>query len=159
MRQSRLINDQQDLAARQLAIEQYRNDIIDSADHPEVAARRLERLRRQWANRCKAGARDLKRLSALLKAESARLDLRFAELQHEETKLQNRVGDLEDLFSVAEIQQVNTAAERAQRIEQATAEAQQRASYERQLATLREQIDHLAALFIEPPAVQDFRAA
>jgi chromosome segregation ATPase len=157
--QSRLINDQKELAARQLAVEQYRRDIIDAADHPELAAKRLERLRRQWANRCKAGVRDLRRLSALLKIESARLDQRFTDLQHEEAKIQNRANDLDDLVAVAEIQEVGTAAERAQRAEQSAAEADQRASYERQIAALRDHIDRLSALFIESPATTDSRAA
>ena len=156
---ARLIVDQQELSARQLAVEQYRRDVIDSADNPEIAAKRVERLQRQWVKRCKASSRDLNRLGASLKTESERLDRRFAELQNEETKLQNRVADLDDLFAVAEIQQINTASERAHRLEQAAAESKQRGSYEQQLAGLRDQLDRLAAVFIETPSAPGIRAA
>ena len=62
------------MAASALALEQWRQQSLGQESIPPAAAKRLERLRRQWAAYCANSIRELEYLRATLGAEAVRLD-------------------------------------------------------------------------------------
>jgi hypothetical protein len=157
---ARAQEDRKALAAKTLALEEMRKQLVAVIDRP-AADRQLERLKRQWRNYCTGIARDLNRLRATLGAESARLDERATRAADEARAIEARVVEVEECRADLERRQAEIAAAEAeweQRLEQALAR-QHRA--ETRADELRDEVDRLASLLIddEPAPASLQRAA
>ncbi len=148
-RRAELIREHRDLAAKALALEQFRQELLGrTADTPE-ADKRLQRLYRRNLARIQTDERDLQRERAALKGETKRLDLRDARLieleeklvaQHEEWMKQ--VADWEDRQAAAATLEQHRQQEL--RHWQLLHERD-----ERQLIELREEVERIARLLLE----------
>jgi hypothetical protein len=147
---AKLRDERQALAVRALAWEQSRAD----AGAGPAAAKRLERLERQWAAHCESAARGLDRLQATIVAEAARVDDLSQRVRREMLAAEGRAAALDDRAAEIEREHEALAAERARMAgELDVARARQDAA-ELQTVTLREEAERLARLLIdvEPPA-------
>jgi hypothetical protein len=86
-RHKALCQEQRGLAEQSLALEHCRqNAVVQSAD-PSAAEKRLENLRRRWADRLAPLREELSREQGRLRLEMDRLNGRYAQLQHLATEV------------------------------------------------------------------------
>jgi hypothetical protein len=148
---ARLLREQHDVSARQLALEKYRQECIDAAERPELAERRLERLHKQWQGVCSIQRRELDRLAAVLAGEVARLDARNVQTCRGETTRSERDVQAGDSLAEADVRQLQADVARVQWQER-LAEAEGRYDQAvQELATLRDQFERLAMTLVEAP--------
>ena len=148
-RRSALILEQREFAAKAMALEQFRQELLGrAADSPEVE-KRLERLHRRHRDRLQAEQHDLKRERDAVVADTKRLDRRAASLvereekhvdQHEEWMRQ--MADWEDRHEAA----TDLEEQRRQELQhwQMLHEVDRR-----QLLELREEVERIARLLLE----------
>lgn len=148
-RREELIREQRELAAKSLALEQFRQELLGRTTDTPGADKRLERLRRRNLARLQAEERDLQRERAALRGETKRLDIREAHLidqeqillaQHEEWMKQ--VADWED-------QQAAAAALEQHRQQELRHWQLLHERDERQLIELRQEIERVAGMLLE----------
>jgi len=155
---ARLVREQHDVAARQLALEKYRQECIDAAERPDLAERRLERLRKQWLVWCSAQRRELSRLAATLAGEAARSDACYAQSCRGQAEQCEREFSAADRAADRDQHQLLAQAEQV-RWQERLAEADDRTNQiVQELANVRGQFEWLAATLIEGPS-QSARAA
>ncbi|HEX4589264.1 MAG TPA: hypothetical protein VH120_05010 [Gemmataceae bacterium] len=146
------------VAARSLALEQYRADAGGPA-----AAKRLERLERQWSAHCETSARDLERLQATLTAEAVRLDEVSGRVRRDMIAAEARAAILDNRAAEVEREEQLFAAEKARAAGEMLAVRARHEAAELQAAAAREEAERLARLLIDavPPAmpVQPSQAA
>lgn len=147
----RLAEERQELAAKQLAVEQMRAEFLDVADRPRVAARRLERLRRHWLARFQSDGKDLRRLRAALVEEAEQLDARVVDLTRRESHLATRQVGAAELLSDAERQLALAAAQRMSFISREQELGELNGLLLHRIGQLQDQIEGLARLFIDEP--------
>ena len=148
-RRAELIREHREFAAKALALEQFRTELLGRADDTPEADKRLERLSRRNLARIQAEERDLKRERAALMAETERLDRRAERLIDREQTLvaghedwMKQVADCEDRQAAfADLEQ-----HRQQELRHWQLLHQQD---ERQLIELREEVERIARLLLE----------
>lgn len=148
-RRAGLIGEHRELAAKALALEQFRQQLLSRVADTPRADKRLERLRRRNLARLQADERDLQRKRAALIAETRRLDRRAARLLRREEALvdqhenwMKQVADWEDGQAAA----ADLTQHRQQELRHWQLLHEQD---ERQLAELREEVERIARLLLE----------
>jgi len=152
--------EQRILAERALAMEQFRLECIGQSANSPAAEKRLERLRRRWAALSAAAQRALAKERHALQAEASRLEERSRQLEQYAAELAARATDLSSRQT--EWQHEQTSAEGAQtRMRQELQSLRvQHDLHERQIHTLRDELERMAQTLIEEsepltlPAVQ-----
>jgi pSer/pThr/pTyr-binding forkhead associated (FHA) protein len=148
-RRAALIQEHREFAAKALALEQFRQELLGRAEDTPGADKQLERLRRRNLARIQAEERELKRERAALMAETERLDRRAEQLIDREQTLDaghedwmKQVADWEDRQAAfAELEQ-----HRQQELRHWQLLHEQD---ERQLIELREEVERIARLLLE----------
>jgi pSer/pThr/pTyr-binding forkhead associated (FHA) protein len=148
-RRTELVREQRELAAKSLALEQFRQELLGRTADTPGADKRLERLRRRNLARIHAEERDLQRERAAARGETKRLDLRDARLIELEEKLlaqhedwMKQVADWEDRQAAA------TALEQHRQQELRHWKLLHERD-ERQLIELRQEIERIAGMLLE----------
>ncbi len=93
-RRKEVARDQRDLAARTLAVEQLRLEVVGKAPHSARAERRMEQLRRRNAARIEASERRMEAVRKGLAAEGGRLDELAGRLRRREDEFAARREEL-----------------------------------------------------------------
>ena len=148
-RRSELIHAQRDLAARSLALEQFRQELLRRATDTPGADKRLERLRRRNLARLQAEERDLNRERAALESETKRLDRRAARLFKKEDVLLARHEDWMQQAAEWEEQQAAAADLEQHRREEIAHWQLLHEQDQRQLNDLREEVERIARLLLD----------
>jgi pSer/pThr/pTyr-binding forkhead associated (FHA) protein len=158
-RRAELIGEHRELAAKALALEQFRQELLGRAADSPGADKRLERLRRRNRARIQSEERDLKRERAALMTETKRLDRRAARLIQREEALVNQHEDW--MTQVADWEDRQAAAADLEQHRQQELRHWQllHEQDERQLLELREEVERIARLLLEegepmPPVTQ-----
>lgn len=148
-RRADLIREHRDLAAKALALEQFRQELLGrTADTPE-ADKRLQRLHRRNLARIQADERDLQRERAALMGETKRLDLRDARLIEQEEKLVAQHDDWMKQVADWEDRQAAAVALEQHRQQELSHWQLLHERDERQLIELREEVERIARLLLE----------
>ena len=98
---AKLREDRRALTVRSLAVERLRAETVEGAGG-RAAAKRLERLERQWAMHCEVAARDLERMQATLTAEAARVDEASCRVRRDVLAAEARAATLDNRASEVE---------------------------------------------------------
>ncbi len=85
--QAELAHEQRELAARRVAVERFRQELLNRAPNSPAAEKRLEKLRRRSSTRLAAVERKVTAQRQTLLAESRRLEERTRQLQQREEEL------------------------------------------------------------------------
>jgi hypothetical protein len=155
---ARAQEDRKAVAAKALALEETRKQLLAAIDRP-AADRQVERLKRQWRSYCTGIARDLDRLRATLAAESARLDERATRAAEATRTIEARVVEVQELRADVERRQAEVSAAEAEcerRLTQALARQERAESH---VEELRGEVDRLAALLIDDQPAPALRRA
>jgi chromosome segregation ATPase len=143
--------EQRSIAERELAIEQYQQEVISASDHPASAARKLERLRRHWAGLSTAAQKALAQRREALDKESADLEALHARLNKQADKIDAQQAELSRQLSTWEHAQL-VAKDEANRL-RADVQTNQtlRERYEKQVTDLHDEVERLARLLLDEP--------
>ncbi len=148
-RRAELIRGQRDLAARTLALEQLRQELLRrSADTPGTD-KRLERLRRRHLAHIQAEERELARERAALKAETKRLNHRAGRIGEQEEGLVARHEEWMRQVAEWEERQAASADLEQQRRHELRHWQLVHEQDERQLNELREEVERIARLLLD----------
>jgi hypothetical protein len=148
-RRAELIREHRDLAAKSLALEQFRQELLCRTADTPGADKRLERLHRRNLARIETEERDLRRERAALAAETKRLDRLAGRLLNKEEALDARHEAWTRQLAETEEQQA-AAADREQRRQQEVQHWQLlHERDERQLKELRDEVERIARLLLE----------
>jgi chromosome segregation ATPase len=142
---ARLRDERRIVAARALAVEQWRSE---SAKDP-VAAKRMERLERQWFSQCESMANDLSRLQATIKTEAGRLDERSRQVRQDIVALEARAAVLDNRAAEIEREEQVVAAERERTGGDLDAARARQDAAEARAAAARDEAERLARLLID----------
>jgi hypothetical protein len=146
---TKLRDERRIVAARALAVEQSR---AEAGNNP-VAAKRVERLERQWFTHCETAAQYLERLQATLGAEAIRLDDLSRTVRQDLLANEARAAVLDNRAAEVEREEQLLTAERARMGgELDSARARQDAAELRAIVA-KEEAERLAKLLIESPPV------
>jgi pSer/pThr/pTyr-binding forkhead associated (FHA) protein len=148
-RRAELVREHREFAAKALALEQFRQELLGRAIDTPAAEKRLNRLRRRNLVRLQADERDLERERAAVLAETKRLDSQAARLIEQEQTLvaqheqwMKQLADWEDRQAAsAELEQ-----HRQQELRHWQLLHQQD---ERQLRELREEVERIARMLLD----------
>jgi pSer/pThr/pTyr-binding forkhead associated (FHA) protein len=148
-RRAELIAQQRELAAKALALEQFRQQLLGRVADTPRADKHLERLRRRNLARLQADERDLKRERTALVAETRRLDRRAARLLRREEALVSQHEDWMKQVADWEDGQAASADLEQHRQQELRHWQLLHEQDERQLAELREELERIARLLLE----------
>lgn len=148
-RRTQLIAEHREVAAKSLALEQFRQQLLGRVANTPRADKRLERLRRRNLARLQADERDLKRERAALVAETRRLDRRAARLLRREEVLVNQHEDWMKQVADWEDRQAASADLEQHRQQELRHWQLLHEQDERQLTELREEVERIARLLLE----------
>jgi hypothetical protein len=132
------------VAVRALALEQLRADAGGPA-----AAKRLERLERQWSVHCETAARELERLQATQTAEAARLDEASRRVRHDRIAAEARAAVLDNRAAEVEREEQCLAAERTRAALDLDVARSRQDTAELRAAAAQQEAERLARLLIE----------
>lgn len=150
------------LAEKNLALEQFRQEVLNQSDNAPAADRRVERLRRRWVTQNAHAIRALARDREALKAEMADLEARFAEVQKQAEDVTAAENTFLDKKIAWEHKQALLAAERARLKQELKIARAQSAASEQQLVLMTDEIERIARALLDepdPPALQAEQAA
>lgn len=148
----RLMQQQQEVAARQRALDEFQSELLGATTKPQTAKRLIERHRRQWSAVCARESRELQRLSARLAADAGGADTRFQLLLEKERALIGQVHVWEQQRGAHEARQLLAADLRfAQGLERVELNALLD-NYRKQIGALRRELESMAQLVMELPA-------
>lgn len=145
----RLRDERRGLAVRGMALEQLRAE----TDGSPAAAKRLERLERQWSLQCESAARELERLQATVTAEAVRQDDVSRRLRYEVLAAEMRAAALDNRAAEVEREEQALAAERAQMAGELDAARVRQDAAEMRAVELRDEAERLARLLIDAAPV------
>ena len=148
-RSTALDQEKRTLAERSLAMEQYRLEILGRSPDSARAEKRLERLRRRLAGQNAAVQRQLNCERQALAREAQRLDALAEQLQEQAAVLAQRQAEFAQ--DLAEEEQAQAQIETLQACHELDMQRLhgQRVQHERQLQTLRDEVERLAQLLID----------
>jgi hypothetical protein len=148
--------EQRALAARALAVERSRLELVNQAPDAAAAEKRLERLRRRHAARIEEAERTVTAQRRWLLAESRRLEDRARQLQKREDDLRATREALSEQQAAREQDQIAHTREELPRERELRLLRSRHENDARQLAALRDEVERVARLFLDeptPPAV------
>ena len=156
-RRTELIRAQRDQAARMIALEQFRQELLGRVDDTPGADKRLERLRRRNLARIQTEERDLAREREALLAEIKRLDDRARLLDEDDEALAAEWEAWARQVAEAEERQTASDALEQHRAHELGHWKLIHEQDERQLNALREEVERIARLLLDeaetaPPA-------
>lgn len=151
--------ERRDLAARALALEQAQAHGLEARADAAVAARRIERLQRRWVVQFAADVRELERLRESLEADAARLDERAEAMTRDRLAMMDQIAAVDERAAEMDAERLRLAADRERLAADAEAAQLGRDAAQSQLHILRDEVEGLARLFIEPPPRPLDRAA
>jgi pSer/pThr/pTyr-binding forkhead associated (FHA) protein len=147
--------ERRQLTERTLALEQYRRQVLDSANDP-TAVRKINRLRRRWLQQNNALLRKIRRDRETLHLELTNLDTRHGELIHKAAELTQRETTLAQREARLVEQELNSAMSQSWLEQQARLAEIQQQRTEEQLRLLKDETERLARTLLdddEPPSV------
>jgi Inner membrane component of T3SS, cytoplasmic domain len=147
-RRKELARDQRDMAARTLALEQLRQEIVAASPNAAAAERRIKQLRRRETLRIEADQRDIETARQDLAAESERLDELAERLQGQQRDFVARQEELvrqQTAWEEREAEAENV--EQRQRLEFQRL-ITKREQDERLIAALRDEVEHMAGILM-----------
>jgi hypothetical protein len=145
---AKLREERRALTVRSLAVERLRVETVAGAGG-QIAAKRLERLERQWTTHCEHAARELERMQATLTAEAARVDEASAAARRAVLAAEARAVTLDKRAAEVEREEQCVVAERTQTAGELDAARERQWAAERRAAALRDEIERLARLLID----------
>jgi hypothetical protein len=148
-RRTLLEQEQRTLAEQALVLEQYRQECLGKASEPELAAQRLEHLRRSWAAWTAAAHRTLAQDRLALQAEATRLQQRQRAFQQVVDVVAEQEADWSQRQASWEQQQAAVEEERARLRQQVYRLGVQRNRFEQQLKDLHNEVERLVAVLLE----------
>jgi hypothetical protein len=154
-RSAALDQQERNLAARSLALEEYRQECVgQSADSPG-AEKRLEQLRRHWIVLAEDADRAVARQQEALRAEAARLEARSRQVHRLAQEAAAQVAKLADEQTSREHDQALLNDRHHQLREEMKRLDSQLQRDQRQLEELREEVERIARMLLdeEEPAV------
>jgi len=147
-RRKELAREQRDMAARTVALEQLRQEVVGAAPNAAGAERRLERLRRRTAVRIEASESDIEMARKDRAAESDRLDELAERLQGQQKDFAARQEELVRQQAAWEEREASVEdAEQRRRLELQRLTAR-REQDERQIAVLRDEVERVAGVLM-----------
>jgi hypothetical protein len=161
-RHAHLLEGQRDLAPRALALEQYRQKYLQTADHPALAERRLETLRRRWVKYFDRAEGQLQRERLACEAQCAAISQQCQRLHQTAENFGSCQGAA---FSrlIAEDHQATLGLSEANALRTEVQTLQTQAEvYQREIQLLQAEVERLAGLLIdagEPGDMPESRAA
>jgi pSer/pThr/pTyr-binding forkhead associated (FHA) protein len=138
-----------ELAEKNLALEQYRQECVPQAADSAAVEKRLERLRRRWAALSLNAERNLAQNRQALLAELHHLDERHQELHLHAQKVAAQEVKLANLHTTWEKDQGRFKDKYDQMRQQLQILVAQRHRYESQIADLREEVERVAQLLLD----------
>jgi chromosome segregation ATPase len=148
-----LEEDKKTLTEKNLALEQFRNEMFARSGDSANAERRIERLRRRWLSQHAAAVRTLAQDRDTLQTELTALDARYKELEKQASEVLTAEANLAEKVTAFEHKQALANAKNARmQTELQNAEAQ-RSLADHELAKVRDEVERIArALLNEPDA-------
>jgi hypothetical protein len=144
-----LAKEQRSLAARAVALEHYRLELLHGAANSPAAEKRLEKLRRRSAARVEAAERKVTAQRQTLLAEGRRLEERARRLQQREDALTALQEQLSQRQNEGEQEQIARGEAELPRERELRMLRTQHEHDARQLAVLRDEVERIAHLLLE----------
>lgn len=136
------------VAAQALALEQWRKEHVSPSERP-AAAKRLERLERQWASQCAIAARELERFQDLLTVEATRLDELAVRLKRDALDAAARLTTMDQRANELERERQALSAEQERMAAQMDLARIRWEAAERRALDLRDEVERVARLLID----------
>ncbi|MBI3410448.1 MAG: hypothetical protein HY040_19085 [Planctomycetes bacterium] len=152
LQEAMAVGDEKRAAAEKaLALEQYRQELLNKSPNPPAAERRLERLRRRWITQNAEAIRLLARSREILNAELDDLGARRVELHSRIEQVTTAEAELSEKQSAWEYQ-VERSNVSQDRLQLALEHAEERRNdAEQQVRVVREEIERIARSLLEEP--------
>jgi hypothetical protein len=150
-RRAQLAQEQRELAARSLALEHLRQDLLARAPDPAALGRRLEKLERRHRVRLEAEEKALAEERRVLVAEGLRLEERARHLRQQEDDLIARHEEWARQQAEWEEERQEAAEVEVRRRQEVEHLRARHDVDERQLGQLREEVERIARLLIDEP--------
>jgi hypothetical protein len=148
-RQTDLAREQRTLAARTVALERHRLELLNAAANSPAADKRLEKLTRRSAARIEAGERKVTAQRQTLLAESRRLEERARQLQQREDELAALQEQLAQRQTEGEREQIALTQAELPRERELRLLKTQHEHDARQLAALRDEVERVARVLLD----------
>src|SRR5947209_6374549 len=148
-RQTDLAREQRTLAARAVALERHRVELLSAAANSPAAEKRLEKLTRRSAARIEAGERKVTAQRQTLLAESRRLEERTRQLQQREEELAALQEQLAERRTEGEREQIALCQAELPRERELRLLKTQHEYDARQLAALRDEVERVARVLLD----------
>jgi hypothetical protein len=155
-----LEQEQRALAEKSLALEQYRQEVLAQSGNSAAVDKRLERLRRRGAAQTAAATRRLAQERQLLTEEAQRVNALVRQFQEDAAALSRREATFAQQLTDGEQEQVRREEERLRIDAEVQSMRLQHELAERQLHTLRDEVERLARHFLgDGPELLPFEQA
>jgi len=148
-RQTDLAREQRTLAARTVALERHRLELLNAAANSPAAEMRLEKLTRRAAARIEAGERKVTAQRQTLLAESRRLEEQARRLQQREDELTALQEQLAQRQTEGEREQIALTQAELPRERELRLLKTQHDHDARQLAALRDEVERVARVLLD----------
>jgi hypothetical protein len=148
-RKEDLEKEKRDVAEKNLALEQYRQECIRQAVNGAAAEKHLERLRRRWAALSLAADRNLSENRQALQMELDQLEERYQAWNLRAQKVAAQEVKLANLHATWENEQARIKYKYDQMRQRTQLLLAQRDHYERQIVELREEVECVAQLLLD----------
>jgi plectin len=146
-----LEREQRSLSERELAIEQFQQELISSSAQPATASRKLERLRSRWAGLAAAAQKAVNDQRQSLEKEAADLQSLQSRLRKQADKNDTQEAELARQLSTWERAQLVAQDDMSRLRTDLEASQAQRDRYEKQVNDLRDEVERLARLLLDEP--------
>ncbi|MBM4071450.1 MAG: FHA domain-containing protein [Planctomycetes bacterium] len=154
--------EKRQLAEKNLALEQFRQEVLNQTDNAPAAERRVERIRRRWVTQNANAIRALARDREAFKAELADAEARFEELQKRAEDVVAAETDFTRKKIAWEHKQALLAAERAGLRQELKTARTVNAAAEQQIVRMHAEVERIASSLLnepDPPALRAEQAA
>lgn len=146
-----LDQDKRVLAEKQLALEQFRHEVLSQSANAPAADRRVERLRRRWITHNAHAIRALTRDRETLKTELADLEARSAELQKRGEEVAAAETAFAEKKTTWEHKQTLLAAEQARLTQELKTARARYASSEQHVVRMKDEVERIARALLDEP--------
>lgn len=155
-----LQEERRGVAAKAIALTQFRQELLSKNPNPAAAERRIERLRRRWVTHNAAILRSIAMARETLRHEQAGLETVYVDLNRRSDLVATAEADLADRQAAWEFQ-VERSSMSQERLQLALDYAEKRRRHaDEQLLVVRAEIERMACSLLEEPAemAQDLAA-
>jgi chromosome segregation ATPase len=146
---ARVADRQRDLAERALALEQYKQQYVVSSGHPAVAEKQIQQLRREWADASAEARQELANDRKALDFQMTRLQELFRRTRKLAGEVAVRASHQSERETAEEHKEVLAASDSAKTRQELRSLRAHRAVSEREIATLRDEVERLARLLLD----------